>query len=83
METCLRKGRTQSALLRDLRLKTQSIKEALEFLCNKGLIKASTDTDLELRLYETTPKGEAALTTYYTLLTQYFGGIKHLKKSTD
>ncbi len=72
LETCVRAGRTQSWLLRQLRLKTSAIKEALEFLLGAGLIIATVNVDDDTREYQTTPKGEEALTTYYKLVTKYF-----------
>ncbi|OLS16153.1 MAG: hypothetical protein RBG13Loki_0200 [Promethearchaeota archaeon CR_4] len=72
LEVCVRTGRTQSWLLRQLRLKTSAIKEALEFLLGAGLIAATINADVDTRQYQTTPKGEEALTTYYKLITKYF-----------
>ncbi len=72
LEVCLRSGRTQSWLLRQLRLKTSAIKEAIEFLLGARLIVATLKTDDDTREYQTTPKGEEALTTYYKLITKYF-----------
>ncbi len=72
LEVCARAGRTQSWLLRQLRLKTSAIKEALEFLLGAGLIVATVNADVDTREYQTTPKGEEALTTYYKLITKYF-----------
>ena len=69
LEACTRKGRTQSALLRQLRLKTSAIKDAIDFLIGAGLVQESGDDN---RLYLTTPKGEEALITYYRLITNYF-----------
>ena len=73
---CVRAGRTQSWLLRQLRLKTSAIKDALEFLLGAGLIAATVNADADARQYQTTPKGEEALTTYYKLITKYFSKEK-------
>jgi len=72
LEVCVRNGRTQSWLLRQLRLKTSAIKDALEFLLGAGLIAVTANSDVDSRQYQTTPKGEEALTTYYKLITKYF-----------
>ncbi len=72
LEVCVRAGRTQSWLLRQLRLKTSAIKDALVFLHGAGLIVATVNADDDTREYQTTPKGEEALTTYYKLITKYF-----------
>ncbi len=76
LETCVRAGRTQSWLLRQLRLKTSAIKEALEFLLAAGLVIATVNAGDDTREYQTTPKGEEALTTYYKLVTKYFSKEK-------
>jgi predicted transcriptional regulator len=76
----LRNKRTQSWLLRQLRLKTNAIKDALDFLLKAELICEIKELEQDLRLYQTTQKGEDALNTYYKLITKYFGKeIEHLK----
>jgi predicted transcriptional regulator len=72
MEACARTSRTQSWLLRRIGLKTSAIKEALEFLMTSGLIEQVPSTESDLGEYQTTVKGEEALTQYYQLVTKYF-----------
>jgi predicted transcriptional regulator len=64
--------RTQSWLLRRVGLKTQAIKEALDFLVTSGLVENLPSADSDLGEYQTTKKGEEALTQYYNLVTKYF-----------
>ncbi len=72
LEACMRERRTQSWLLRELRLKTSAIKDALEFLVNGGLLEMIENPDTSNSEFATTPKGEEALNQYYTLITKYF-----------
>jgi len=72
LEACARTPRTQSWLLRRVGLKTQAIKEALEFLMTTGLIENLPSSDKGLGAFRTTPTGEEALTQYYQLVTKYF-----------
>ncbi len=72
LEACVREGRTQSWLLRELRLKTSAIKEAIDFLENGELLEASENVDSGNTEYKTTQKGEEALAQYYELITNYF-----------
>ncbi|MFX0201076.1 MAG: winged helix-turn-helix domain-containing protein [Candidatus Hodarchaeota archaeon] len=72
LETCARTSRTQSWLLRRVGLKTSAIKEALDFLVTAGLIEQLPSLDRDLGEFQTTTKGEAALTQYYQLVTKYF-----------
>ena len=72
LEACVRTPRTQSWLLRRVGLKTQTIKEALDFLVTSGLIENFQSVDGNLGEFRTTKKGEEALTQYYELVTKYF-----------
>lgn len=72
LEACARTPRTQSWLLRRVGLKTQAIKEALDFLVTTGLIENLPSTDSDLGEFRTTKKGEEALTQYYELVTKFF-----------
>jgi len=72
LEACVRLSRLQSWLLRRVGLKTQTIKEALHFLMATGLIKQNQSSNGDRREYQTTMKGEEALTQYYELVTKYF-----------
>ncbi len=73
LESCLYTSRTQSWLLRHLRLKTTSIKEALGFLLSVELIELVDpfQTVNNTKEYRTTGMGEEALTHYYQLLTKF------------
>lgn len=72
LETCARTARTQSWLLRHIGLKTSAIKEALDFLVTAGLIEQLPSSDRDLGEFQTTAKGEEALTQYYQLVTKFF-----------
>ena len=73
LESCLYTPRTQSWLLRHLRLKTISIKEALDFLLSAQLIELANpfQTVSNTKKYRTTVMGEEALTHFYQLLTKF------------
>ena len=70
MESCLRTSRTQTWLLRKIRLKTAAIKEILEFLLSRRLIEQIDEADGSK--YRTTKKGEQALMQYYNLINDFF-----------
>jgi len=70
MESCLRTPRTQTWLLRKIRLKTQIIKNTLQFLLSRHLIEKIDTTD-GIK-YQTTEKGEKALIKYYNLINDFF-----------
>ncbi len=70
LESCLRTPRTQTWLLRKIRLKTQVIKETLQFLLLRHLIEQIDDID-GIK-YQTTKKGEEALIKYYNLINDFF-----------
>ena len=72
MDACARTARTQSWLLRRIGLKTKAIKEALDFLLTTGLIEQLHSSDRNLGEFQTSAKGEEALTQYYQLVTKYF-----------
>ena len=78
LEVCARCPRTQSWLLRKVGLKTSAIKEALDFLVTAGLIEQLPTSDSDIGEFQTTVKGEEALTQYYQLVTKYF--VSPLKK---
>ena len=70
LEFCLRVKRTQTWLLRETRLKTIVIRETLQFLISRNLIKQIDDGDLVK--YQTTVRGEEVLKRFYTLINDYF-----------
>jgi predicted transcriptional regulator len=70
LETCTRSPRTQTWLRRNLRLKTSSFTEAIQFLISRGLIKEQNN--FGIIEYVTTEKGEEALQQYYRLITKFF-----------
>ena len=70
MESCLRTPRTQTWLLREIRLKTLVVKETLQFLLTRHLIEEINDAD-GIK-YQTTKKGEEALIKYYNLINDFF-----------
>ncbi|MFX1251923.1 MAG: winged helix-turn-helix domain-containing protein [Promethearchaeota archaeon] len=70
LESCLKRPRTQTWLLRKIRLKTQTIKTTLQFLQSRDLIEQIEDFDTIK--YLTTKKGEEALIRYYNLISEFF-----------
>ena len=70
LEFCLRAKRTQTWLLRETRLKTSAIKETLQFLLSRNLIKQLNEGDIIK--YHTTDRGEEVLKRFYTLVNDYF-----------
>lgn len=76
LEACNRVPRTQSWLLRELRLKTSSIKEALGFLMERELVNQVDEDNYNTIAYLTTVKGKEALRSYYNLITKYFNPYK-------
>lgn len=58
--------------MRHLGLKTQMIKEDLEFLVNAGLFKQLDKPEEGIYVFKTTDRGRAALEQFYTLVTQFF-----------
>ena len=78
LEFCLRTKRTQTWLLRETRLKTSAIKETLQFLLSRNLIRKLNDGDLIK--YQTTERGEEVLKRFYTLINDYFDLNQNRKK---
>lgn len=70
LEYCLRHKRTQTWLLRETRLKTSAIKNALHFLLSRNLIEQMMDDDLIK--YQTTDRGKEVLKKFYTIVNDYF-----------
>ena len=70
LEFCLKTERTQTWLLRETRLKTSAIKENLQFLLSRNLIKPIENE--EIIKYQTTDRGKEALKKFYTLINDYF-----------
>ncbi|MFX0039173.1 MAG: winged helix-turn-helix domain-containing protein [Promethearchaeota archaeon] len=76
LEACNRVPRTQSWLLRELRLKTSAIKESLLFLMERELIYQVDEENSGVIGYLATDKGKEALRNYYNLITKYFKPYK-------
>ena len=70
IELCLRERRTQTWLLRETRLKTSAVKETLQFLISRNLIRQFNEDDL--LKYQTTERGEEVLKKFYSLVNDYF-----------
>ncbi|NVM55326.1 MAG: hypothetical protein HWN66_16585 [Candidatus Helarchaeota archaeon] len=70
LESCLRRPRSQTWLLRKIRLKTKTIKTTLQFLESRDLLEQIEDTGIIK--YLTTEKGEKALIQFYTLIIEFF-----------
>ncbi len=73
LEMCLHTPRTQSWLLRRLRLNTSAVKNALSFLVNVELIEEIKNIKTDNMEFRTTTRGEKALDQYYQLITKFFG----------
>ena len=58
--------------MRMLGLKTQMIKEDLQFLLDAGLFEQVDEPDTGIYVFKTTEKGREALDQFYTLVTQFF-----------
>jgi predicted transcriptional regulator len=58
--------------MRHLGLKTQMIKEDLEFLVGAGLFEQVDEPEAGIYVFKTTEKGREALDQFYTLVTQFF-----------
>ncbi|MFW9908232.1 MAG: winged helix-turn-helix domain-containing protein [Candidatus Thorarchaeota archaeon] len=74
LEACVWESRTQSWLMRTLGLKTQIIKEDLDFLTKAGLLEQVDEPDVGIFVFQTTEKGKEALSRFYQLVTRYFIG---------
>lgn len=70
LEVCLYVPRSQTWILRKLGLKTNSVKENINFLLERELIEIHMQD--ELKLYKTSKKGEEALMLFYKLVIKYF-----------
>jgi predicted transcriptional regulator len=72
LEVCLNHPRHQSWILRELRLKTESVKVALKFLLERNLINQISPQDDKWVEYRTSLKGKEALSHFYALITNFF-----------
>ena len=72
LEVCVWEPRTQSWLMRQLGLKTQIIKEDIQFLLDAGLFVQIDKPEVGIYVFKTTEKGRDALDQFYTLVTQFF-----------
>ncbi|MHA1938726.1 MAG: winged helix-turn-helix domain-containing protein [Candidatus Thorarchaeota archaeon] len=72
LEACVWESRTQSWLMRHLGLKTQMIKEDLDFLIVAGLFEQVDEPEAGIYVFKTTEKGREALEQFYILVTQFF-----------
>jgi predicted transcriptional regulator len=80
LEACVWESRTQSWLMRHLGLKTQMIKEDLQFLLGAGLFEQIDAPEAGIYVFKTTEKGREALDQFYTLVTQFFTSAQNPKK---
>ena len=58
--------------MRNLGLKTQMIKEDIQFLVDAGLFEQVDEPEEGIYVYKTTEKGREALEQFYKLVTQFF-----------
>jgi predicted transcriptional regulator len=72
LEACVWESRTQSWLMRHLGLKTQMIKEDIQFLLDAGLFQQVDAPEAGIYVFKTTEKGREALDQFYTLVTRFF-----------
>ena len=70
LEACIRIPRTQTWLLRNIRLKTKKIQKTIVFLLSRKLIEKKSDGDTIT--YITSQKGKETLLKYYNLITAFF-----------
>ena len=73
LEVCLNHSRHQSWILRELRLKTESVKSALQFLLDRNLLN-QINHDNDWTEYRTSLKGKEALVHFYALISNFFNG---------
>jgi len=57
--------------MRTLGLKTQMIKEAIQFLLDAELVEQVDEPETGIYVYKTTDKGRAALDQFYKLVTKF------------
>jgi len=58
--------------MRNSGLKTQMIKEDLQFLLDAGLLIQVDEPEAGIYVFKTTEKGREALAQFYRLVTQFF-----------
>ena len=80
LEACVWESRTQSWLMRHLGLKTQMIKEDLQFLLDAGLFEQIDAPEAGIYVFKTTEKGREALDQFYKLVTQFFTSVPNPKR---
>ena len=86
LESCLNESKTQSYLVRMLRLKTDHAKESIDFLMTRNLLQMKNEGKNDWIEYFTTTKGKKALYLYYKLIMIFpyseffqYAGISTLK----
>ena len=62
--------------MQELRLKTETVKEVLEFLLKRDLIEITQIENGKSDAYKTTKNGKQALHDFYKLVRQYFRIIR-------
>ncbi|MHA1522194.1 MAG: winged helix-turn-helix domain-containing protein [Promethearchaeota archaeon] len=72
LEVCLYTPRHQSWILRELGMKTEAVKEALNFLLERNLLNSLEKDDDNWISYHTSLKGKEALNHFYHLITHFF-----------
>ena len=72
LEVCSRTPRSQSWIMRELRLKTSTAKETLDFLVDRRLIETVKGKNDKWDEHKTTILGKQALHDFYNLIRQYF-----------
>jgi predicted transcriptional regulator len=66
--------------MRHLGLKTQMIKEDLQFLLDAGLFEQIDAPEEGIYVFKTTEKGREALDQFYILVTQFFASSSSPKR---
>lgn len=74
LENCVWEARSQSWLTRMLGLKTQSIKDDVEFLIKAGLVQQLDAPDVGIFVFQTTEKGKEVLDKFYQMIGGFFSG---------
>ena len=76
LEICLITPRSQNWIMQELRLKTETVKEVLEFLLKRDLIEITQIENGKSDASKTTENGKQALHDFYKLVRQYFRIIR-------
>lgn len=80
LESCLWNNRSQTWLKRNLRMKTEDIRNHLDFLLDRGLIVKNSSYSKDYSFFSTTNLGKEAIIDFFNLITKYFKSSKKIKQ---